>query len=403
MKFHYIASQQNGRMTEGEIEAQGVAEVLEFLSSRGMKPISLRKEELIENKKKFQLFKSSISIVDKIFLTKYLSLMLKIGTDLFSAIDILIADFNKPAMKSLLFEIRENLEKGQPFFLAFARHPKYFSSVFISLVKAGESSGNLEKTFEKLSVDLQKEQDLRHEIRSALVYPILLVTVATFVIFFLVTFALPKISKVFMDSGFQPPLFSKIVFSIGLFLNKYFIFIIIFILAVTGGLWFLFANNAAFRKIFQKFIRKLPLIGHLLKQIAFQRFTGTFSSLLNSGLPITEVLENTAQVAGDEEIKTALIRVTREGITKGLTIGEAFKKEAVFPRIISSLVAISEKSGNLGSIFHTLSEFYESEIKASLKTLVSFLEPILLMFIGLAIGIIALAIIIPVYQLVGQF
>ncbi len=403
MRFHYIASQSNGKIVEGEMEAQGVGEVLEFLASKGLKPVSLKKGESVESKKnKWRLFEPSISVADKIFLTKYLSLMLKIGTDLFRAIDILIVDFDKPAMRSFLYEIRGNLEKGQPFYLAFARHPKYFSSVFVNLVKSGEASGGLEKTFERLSDTLQREQELRHQIRSALVYPILLLVVAVAVVFFLISFALPKIARVFEDSGFEPPLFSKIVFAIGLFLNKYMIVIILSVIAIIAGGWFIFSQTPLFKKIFQQIIRKLPLIGPLLKEIALQRFALTFSSLFSAGLPILDSLEITAQVVGDEELKDALMRISREGISKGLTIGEAFRKEPVFPKTITNLVAISEKSGNLASILATLAEFYESEIKASVKILTSFLEPLLLAFIGVIVGVIALSIIVPVYQLVGK-
>ncbi|MBI5401462.1 type II secretion system F family protein [Candidatus Wolfebacteria bacterium] len=402
MKFHYVASQSGGKIIEGEMEAKGVGEVLVFLASKGLKPISLKREKELEAKKGLRIFETSINVADKIFLTKYLALMLKIGTDLFRAIDILIADFDKPAVRSFLFEIRENLEKGQPFYLNFERHPQYFSSVFVNLVKAGESSGNLEKTFERLSIDLQKEQDLRHEIRSALIYPVLLLAVSTAVVFFLITFALPKISKVFTESGFTPPVFSRIVFSVGLFLNDYFLVIIIFLILSVLGILFLFKNIPTAKRIFQRMIRKLPVIGALLKIIAIQRFSSTFSSLLSSGIPILDALDITAQVAGDEELKQALNRISREGIAKGLTIGEAFRQETVFPKTVVNLVAISEKSGNLANILFTLSDFYESEIKASVKTMVTFVEPVLLVVIGAIVGIIALAVIVPVYQLVGS-
>ena len=402
MKFHYVASQLGGKIIEGEMEAKGVGEVLSFLASKGLKPISLKREKELEARKGLRLFEAQINVTDKIFLTKYLALMLKIGTDLFRAIDILIADFDKPAVRSFLFEIRENLEKGQQFYLNFERHPRYFSSVFVNLVKAGEASGNLEKTFERLSIDLQKEQDLRYEIRSALIYPVLLLAVSSAVVFSLVTFALPKISKVFTESGFTPPLFSKIVFSVGLFLNDYFLSIVIFLILSVLGILFLFKNVPDAKRIFQRIIRKLPVVGRLLKEIAIQRFASTLSSLLSSSIPILDSLDITAQVAGDEELKQALRRISREGIAKGLTIGEAFRREPVFPKTIINLVAISEKSGNLVSILSTLADFYESEIKALVKTAVTFVEPVLLVIIGAIVGIIALAVIVPVYQLVGS-
>lgn len=403
MKFTYTAIKPDGKMTSGDMEATGTAQVLEFLATQGLKPVSLKKESAGTITKKFQLLEAKITIADKIFLTKYLALMLRIGTDLFHAIDILIADFDKPAVRILLYEIRDNLEKGQPFHVAFEKYPKYFSSVFVNLIKAGEQSGNLENTFEQLSDTLQREQALRQEVRSALTYPVILVGVASMVVLLLVSFALPKISKLFADSTTEPPLFSRVVFAIGLFLNQY-IWLILMLLFVGGfGMWFLLKNNNAAKKIVQHFIRKMPLIGPLLKKIAIQRFALTLSSLFSSGLPILNALVITADAVGDEELKESILRISNEGIAKGLTIGDAFKRESAFPKVVTNLVAISEKSGNLANILGTLAEFYESEIKASVKVLVSFLEPILLLVIGVVVGTIALAIIVPVYQLMGKF
>lgn len=403
MKFTYTAIKPDGKMTSGEMESSSAAQVLEFIASQGLRPVSLKKEESSRGIGTMKFFEANITISDKIFLVKYLALMLHIGTDLFKAIDILIADFDKPSVRALLYEIRSNLERGQPFHVAFEKHPKYFSSVFVNLVKAGEQSGTLEKTFEQLSVNLQREQALRQEVRSALAYPVILVVVASLVVLLLVSFALPKISNLFVDSGAEPPLFSRIVFTIGLFLNKYIWFILATLIGGTIGLLFLIKNNMVARKIFQHFVRRMPLIGPLLRKIAIQRFALTFSSLLSSGLPILEALSITADAVGDAELKESLTRIANEGIVKGLTVGDAFKREATFPRVVTNLVAISEKSGNLSNILATLGEFYESEIKSSVKVLVSFLEPMLLLIIGVVVGTIALAIIVPVYQLMSKF
>lgn len=404
MKFHYTASNKEGKLTEGDVEAQSVAEVLEYLLAKSLKPLSLKKEDFfVANKRKFGILQGSIGMGDKIFLIKYLALMVKTGADLFKAIDILIMDTEKIALKSFLYEIRENLEKGQPFFKAFANHPRYFSSVFVNLIRGGEVAGNLEKTFNDLSQGLIKEQNLKQEIRSALIYPIILIVVAMLIVFFIVSFALPKISRLFSDSGFSPPLFSKIVFSIGAFLNSNFLPIIFSIFVIVILSFIFIRKSSAVKVFFQRLIRRLPLIGPLLKKIAIQRFASTLGALLSAGLPLLEALNITAQTVGDEELKNAILRISKEGISKGLTIGDAFKRETAFPRVIVNLIAISEKSGNLSDILSTLSDFYETEIKTSIKTLITLLEPILLLFIGAIIGIIALAILVPIYQLVGSF
>ena len=169
---------------------------------------------LSKTKNVFTFFFRKITLTDKVFLCKYLSLMLRVGTDLLSAINILIADFEKPAMRNFLLEIRENLNKGQPFYKAFESNGKYFSTTFINLVKAGEKSGNLQQTFDDLSISLIREAELRSKVRSALIYPFILLGASLVIVVFLVTFAIPRIGKVFIESGINPPFFSKIVFGV---------------------------------------------------------------------------------------------------------------------------------------------------------------------------------------------
>jgi type II secretory pathway component PulF len=402
MQFHYIASQPDGRVIESQIESGSIQEVLQFLTSRSLKPISVKPVERNLGRK-ITIFGGKINITDQVFISKYLALMLKIGTGLLQAVTILIDDFDKPAVKKFLMEVRANLEAGLPFFTAFAHYPKVFSQVYINLIKAGESSGNLDTVFENLTLSLTKEKEMRDQIKSALVYPILLLSTSILILVFLVMFALPKIANVFLQSGFQPPLFSRVVFAVGLFFGQYgFWFLGIF---VVGGILFLlgFKNVYGFKKFVLSIFYEIPIIKDVVKKIALQRFSATLSSLIKAGIPLTEALEITAQAVGNTQLKDALVRISREGLAKGLTVGEAFRREPFFPKTVVNLMAISERAGHIDDVLLTLSDFYMSEIDNSLKTLVSFLEPALLLVIGFIIGLIALSIIIPIYQLTTQF
>lgn len=391
---------------EGSVEADSPAAVLDWMAQKGLKPVSIKavgKSGLRERwYQKLLPGKQAITIEDKVFLTKYLALMLRVGADLFRAIDILIADLEKPAMKDFLVEIKDNLSKGQPFYITFTRYPKYFSTVFVSLIKAGESSGNLQEVFEILSVNLEKEKELRGKIKSALTYPMVLVGISFVVLYLMMTFTLPKIAKTFLSGSATIPTFSKIVFSVGLFLGKYtFIIAPVIILGVIGT-WFFFAKTLAGQRALERILRRMPVIKDILFKLALQRFTSTMASLLRSGTPILEAIETTADTVGSSEVKAALLRISREGISKGLTVGEAFRRETIFPRVVVNLIAISEKSGHMEEVLETLASFYSSESDNSLKTLVSLLEPILLVLIGIVVAIIALSIIVPVLQMVRQ-
>lgn len=403
MKFHYVATNQAGRVVEGNAEAETSAEVLSFLAAKDLKPISIaRAKEKGLGKRRIYLGKA-IDETDKIFLTKHLALMLSLGTDLFRALDILIADTNKPALKTFLGEVRETLEKGQPFYVTFERYPKYFSPVFTNLVKAGESSGTLGQTFNDLSVTLAKNEDVRRKIRAALIYPAILLVGSFLILIFLVTFALPRIAEVFSQGNLNIPVFSRIVFGVGLFFANYIWYLVILFLILVISIFVFVTRFQAGKNMLAGFLNKIPVVSGVIKKIAIQRFSGTLSSLIKAGVPIIQSLEITAVSVGQRDLHDALLRVARQGVARGLTLGDAFKREPAFPLSVQTLIAVSEKAGHLDEVLETLSTFYESEIESSIKTMVSFIEPVLLIIIGGFVGLIALSIVVPVYQLIGQF
>ncbi len=402
MQFHYIASQPDGKIVESQIDSKDVSEVLQFLTSRGLKPVSVKPVEK-DLGEKIGLFQGKITLTDQVFISKYLALMLKIGTGLLQAVNILIDDFEKPPVRKFLMEVRANLEAGLPFYLTFMHYPKVFSQVYINLIKSGESSGNLDTVFENLNVSLTKEKEMKDQIKSALVYPILLLSMSVLILTFLVMFALPKIADVFVQSGFQPPLFSRVVFAVGLFFGNYAILILSLVAVLVTALIISYKKSSSFKRFIISLVDEIPIIKDVVRKIGLQRFAATLSSLIKAGIPLTDALEITAQAVGNAELKDALIRISREGLAKGITVGDAFRREPFFPKTVVNLVAISERAGHIEEVLGTLSDFYMNEIDNSLKTLVSFLEPVMLLIIGTIIGLIALSIIIPIYQLTTQF
>lgn len=401
MKFQFTAIQTDGKVIEGEAEAMSPGDVLEQLGAKGLRPISIKPVSTIFKVSR-SVFGGSINAQDQIFITRYLALMLKVGTDLFRAIDILIEDFDKAEVKALLIEMRANLEKGVPFYITFANHPKAFSPVFVNMVKSGEQSGNLDTVLENLSTSLEKTEALKSKIKGALIYPAILLVASLSILLLLVSFALPKLSEVFSSGNFNPPTFSRVVFAVGAFFGKYDVIILSSIAVFVITTTVFFYSSITFRKVTLRFLKKLPVVKKVAHRIGIQRFASVLASLMKAGLPIIDALELTADSVGDDEIRASLIRISREGITKGTTIGDSFKRETSFPRVVTNLIAISEKSGHIDDVLDTIARFYEVEIDESLKTLVAFIEPVMLIGIGAIVATIALAIIVPIYQLVGQ-
>jgi type IV pilus assembly protein PilC len=402
MLFHYTAVESSGRAVEADFEADAVGDVLHYLAENGLKPLSV-KEVREKNRDIFQRWFGGINTSDQVFLTKYLALMLRVGTDLLSAINILIADFDKPAVHDFLLEVRDNLSKGKPFYQAFAAHPNVFSPTFINLIKAAEKSGNLEKTFEDLSATLEGEAALKSRVRSAMIYPVILLIAASGIIIFLTTFALPKVANVFSSGGITPPWFSQIVFSVGLFIGGNILIIVPTVLIVIATCVIGVRKTETGKRLFNNIVTNIPLIRSIYRDIAVQRMASTMSSLMKAGLPITETITVAAETVGLRDYKFALLRIANEGLAKGLTIGEAFRRETVFPKSVTNLVAISEKAGHLEEVLQTLADFYGTNVDANIKAAVSLLEPLMLLLMGVMVGVIALSIIVPIYQLTTQF
>ena len=399
MRYRYIATQPDGKMTEGEIDAGSASQVLAWMTGQGYKPISI-KAITTDTKNRKLLFAAKITLADKVFLVKYLGLMLKVGTDLFRAIDILVSDLDKPALKSFLTEARTSLSQGKPFHTTFAQYPQYFSPVMVNLIKAGEKSGNLENVLNNIAENLEKDQALRNQVRAALIYPTILISIASLVIIFMVAFVLPRIANIFVQGGIEPPLFSRVVFSIGLFFGAHLYIFIPLVIGFGFVVWYLLFKHKTGAQVRERIIARLPIVQNIVQQLSIQQFTSTFASLLRAGIPIVEALEITASAVGSEELKSTLIRVAKEGITKGLTVGEAFRREAYFPRIVTNLITISEKAGHMEETLETLADFYTKEVNASVKIFIAFLEPALLLALGLIVGFIMISIIIPITQMI---
>ena len=220
MLFHYTAFDQRNMLVEGDADLQSVDAVLEYLSHNGLKPIKITPIDF-GTKKIFGLFYETISLKDQLFLFKYLSLMLKVGTDLIQALNVLMEDFAPGPAKRFLLEARTNLEKGNPFYVAFEKHPETFSLVTISLIKSGEKAGNLEEVLTKLSESLEKNHDLQSKIKSSLAYPVVLIIVSISLVFFLMTFLFPKLTTAFSQSGVQIPKYTQVLINMSQFFNTY--------------------------------------------------------------------------------------------------------------------------------------------------------------------------------------
>lgn len=401
--FIYEAAGKEGFIEKGKFEAESKSEVVQYLERKNLIPILIEAEGEVRRFKGLQLsFFETIRPTDRILLVRNLSATIKAGLNILESLDILIADAVKNIVKKILSQAKFNLQKGQPLSATFVQFKKYFPPVFVGLIKAGEASGRLDENLDELSRYLIKEYNLGKKIKSALAYPAILLIGSIGVITVLLLFVLPRLAKSFQMSKVELPFVTKILIGI----SKIFTFSPLLDLAVVAGLvWFFlyFRKTSVGRRFFLKVLLKIPVARDLVKKVALVRFSRTFGGLLASGITVIEALDISAEAVSNETYKKIILD-SKEQVKAGIPLSRIFKNYPdLFPHLLINMMAVGERTGTLEHILKTFSDFYEEEVDNTLKDLTIFLEPILLLFMGLVIGTIALSILLPIYNLVGKF
>lgn len=402
--FIYEAYDRHGGIIRGEYEGVQKDEVVDYLVKRDLTPISV--EELTARGRGDSLLSISlfehIAPVDVMFLVRNLATTIKAGLSIVESLDILIADTEKRVMKKVLQETQAMVKNGQPLSKGFESYAHVFPPIFMGMLKAGEISGGLDRVLAELSRYLSKEYALRSKVRSALMYPLILLIASIGVLVLLLIFVLPRLSKAFLTSGVKLPWVTKFFLSISNALTWSFLFDAV----VIGGLiWFFiyFRKTPRGKKTFFWVISRLPVARDLVKKVALVRFSRTLGNLIGSGLSAVESLELSADSLGNEVYTVAIHKAVDE-IKSGKSISEALGKyPELFPRLLLSMVIVGERTGSLQEILISYADFSEEEVDNKLKDLTAVLEPVLLLIMGLMVGAIAFSIILPIYQLVGHF
>lgn len=403
MKYHYQATNQIGEIIKGEITAPNKDYVFNWLTKKQLTPVDIKEQKVGEETKKLKLpARGKISPLDRIVLVRQLAAILRAGISVVEGFEILIKDSDRPYLKKILIDIKTVMEQGEPLAAGFASFPKDFSPVFIGLIQAGENSGKLDETLKEIVVQQQREYELKRSVRSAMIYPAILLTVSVVIVVILVTFIMPRITVAFEQSGVELPLITKIVVGISRVFAGNPLFTVAGLLGFMGlGVFLVFWSPLAIKKLMEKIFMRTPIVSKLLKQLALTRFAAILSGLLHAGLPATESLKITSDSIGNETYKGKLLSAL-ESIKRGTSIADSLKGETkLFPHILISMISVGEKSGTLDETLGSLAEFYEDEVDRLVKNMLALLEPILLLIMGLVIGLVAMSILLPIYKMVS--
>lgn len=401
--YIFQAIDQKGQAQRNEIHAQDKETAMQLLLKQGLTVISLKEKGVVKKTSLVHrgLFRR-ISSLDRILLVRHLASIVRAGVPLGEALDILIENNEKrPLLQQILEQAKRNLQEGHPFSSVFQAYPEYFPPVFVGLIKAGESSGTLEETLENLSSQLFRDYELNRKVVSAMIYPALLLVASIGIIVILFTFVLPRLEAVFGEANIHLPITTVLLITISKAFAEHKIISLGGFLVLLGvSTWAL--RSMSGKRLISALMRYLPIFRGLAHQLALARFSRTLHNLIKSGISIFEALEIVASSVGNSAYEKEIL-VIREELRKGIPLSDSFKKhERYFPRLVTSLLAVGERTGTLDQTLATIASFYEEEVERALRTLVALLEPALLLIMGLIVGGVALSVLLPIYQLVGQ-
>jgi type IV pilus assembly protein PilC len=335
--------------------------------------------------------------------TRQFSVMLDAGLPLVQCLEILAQQQDNKFFQKVIFQTRADVEAGMTLADAMAKHPRVFEPLYTNMVAAGETGGILDVILQRLSTYLEKMVKLKSDVKSALIYPIAVIVISIIVISVIMIVVIPAFKNIFeglLGPGEHLPWLTELVVSISQFLASYWwlIGIVISIIVFALKAWY---KTEKGQHVIDGLILKLPILGPIMRKIAVARFSRTLSTLLSSGVPILESLEITAKTAGNIIVSEAIQKV-RAGIEQGQTFVEPLKASGVFPIMVSQMIGVGEQTGALDAMLSKIADFYEQEVDAAIANLLSLMEPAMILFLGVTIGTIVIAMYLPLFTLIGK-
>lgn len=397
MKLTYKAAKKDGKVVTGLIEAKDAKEAAAYLRKQDLFPIEVTQPDTKSIMSSLP-FKKKFGFKDLVFFTRQLSSMLTSGLTLMQGLAILRNQVQNPSMQEVLEGIIADVQEGQSLSQAISKYPEIFTPIYISLIRAGENSGLLDKVMLRLADNLEKQQKLQATIKGALTYPIIVVVLMIAVVSVLMIFVIPQLTSLYESMNFELPITTKIVVATSdLFVNYWYIMLG---LAVGGYLYYRkWYRTDSGRLVVDSMLLKAPIFGKLITQSNMAEFTRTFGLLVGTGTLVVESLVRSSDTIGNVIYKRAILSVSKR-VEKGVSIGDAMSAVVFFPSIVVEMVKIGEQTGKLDESLQKVSEYYEREVEQTVKTLTTALEPAIMVFLAVGVGFLIISIITPIYSLV---
>lgn len=401
--FAYVATAPDGKKLTGTSEATSPNELRQRLSEQGYKVQNVKQSKAAA---KPAATKSAakgggfldrfarVKLTDKAIFCRQFSTMIDAGVSLVRCLDVLSEQSTSAKLRRIIMDLRSEVEAGNTLSKAMAKYPTVFDNLFIGLVRAGEVGGVLEESLQRLSQFLEKDVELRRKVKSSMTYPIIVSVVAVGIVLFLVTFILPKFMELFNDLGIKEfPVMTQMLMDFSNFLTSKW-YIMGLIIVVFSIAFKMFTRTKFGRRAYDRLKLKAPVFGKLNHKVCLARFSRTLATLLSSGVPILQAMETVAGTVSNEIISDAILDA-RARIREGDVISEPLRKSKMFPPMVVQMIAIGQESGALDTMLMKIADFYESEVDAALASLTAAIEPVLIVFLGVTVGFIVIAMFLP--------
>ncbi len=402
MLFNYVAIDSVNAQREGTVDASTVDSAIAAVQKRGYTVISI---DPVEEKKnllnlEFNFFQG-VSNKEIVILSRQIATLFQAHISPLRIFRLLSAEIENPYLQNILNQIVEELQGGSSIARALASHPTVFSTFYVNLVRAGEESGSLEKSFTYLADYLDRSYEVTSKAKNALVYPAFVISIFFIVMGLMLTMVIPKVAQILIDSGGELPIYTKIVIGLSGFLVNYIGVILILISGTAVGLW-QFIKTPVGRRAYDEFLIALPFMGNLQCKLILMRFCDNLSTMLTSGISIVQALEVTADVVGNTVYKE-IIEAALSDVKAGRSFADAISQYPEIPGVLAQMIKVGEETGSLGEIVGTLAVFYRREVNNAIDTLIGLIEPTMIVLLGLGVGTLLASVLMPIYSITNNF
>lgn len=397
--FVYKVRDRTGKIFTGSMDAENRGAVISELREKRYFITTIeQKRGIISLPKEITLFQS-VKLEDLTIFYRQFATMINAGLTIVKCLDILAEQVENKLLVKVLKEVKENIESGSTLAEAFSKHPKVFSNLYISMIKAGEIGGVLDEVLSRIADLIEKEYALRQKVKSAMTYPLFVLSAAVLMAIFLLTFILPQFATVFQSFGAKLPALTMGLITLTRLFNRFwYVFLIVIVALVFAFL--AYTKTPTGRMNFDKFKLKAPIFGVILRKTAIVRFTQTLSTLIKSGVPILEALQVSSESIGNAVVALA-VTDAKARIKEGQSISIPLAESGVFPPMVTQMILVGEESGELENMLINIATFYNQEVERAVERLTSVIEPLMMAFISLIIGTMIIAMYLPIFGMMN--